>query len=401
MNVDKIEIEFNEGFIENIQVIGSISMLRDNEISSDFLEGKGSIISKYINPEPRVLIFENTYPIGFSRKRDFENLNSVKLISKTEHTGERFELFFGDLLNFYQPVHEVGRRDFSPENRVIRFSPLSNDRKNNSIELFKEETSKLFEARVFSDFVGLDDKAANGLLQTEVAKRLNINTKRPFAKNYYILSFFGYLSWIEPTITLSKIEQNNRNLLLNTPAPSDATNRDRYYASTLDIRRHESFSVGTRLNAFYFDFPQIKSTFSFNGSIYYGRTPTKLDTIISGINTLTISPEISCDIRADERWGISLSSRWNYMKIKSREVVQVSDLLDPDNVLVNKVKNNWYTTAQFQAFFQPSEDNRGRLFFRYRYHGQFGDPNIGFHQIQLGYSFYLLGRNKGTVKENQ
>ena len=28
-----------------------------------------------------------------------------------------------------------------------------------------------------------------------------------------------------------------------------------------------------------------------------------------------------------------------------------------------------------------------------------GDQNLNFHQAQLGYSFYLLGRNKETIKK--
>ncbi len=388
-----VELEFNEGFIENILVVGQVTTLDlskfyDEQLMKDAIYGEDTkstlnefgMITKQIK-------FENRYPLGFSRKSDYANLGLVKLTSNGKNDEERYTLELGDLLTIYLPKHEVGRRDFSPENKVIIYDPLSGD---DCITLYKEETSKLFEARVFSDFVGLDEKAANGLLQTEIAKRLNLNTSR--------VGDFGFLSWIEPTITLSKIEQNNRDLKLNQLVPNDTTGRNRFYAASLDIRRHESLSVGTRLNAFYFDFPQIKSTISANGSIYYGRTPIRTDTMSGGINTLTLSPEVVCDIRADERWGLALSWRWNYMKVKSRDIVQVSDLVDPNNLLVQRVRNYWYNTAQFQVFFQPSEDNRGRLFFRYRYHWQYGDQNLGFHQAQVGYSFYLLGRNKGTEK---
>ena len=245
------------------------------------------------------------------------------------------------------------------------------------------------------DFVGLDEKAANGLIQTEVTKRMNINTKRTF-KDF---SYLGLLSWIEPSITLSKIEQKNRNLALNQAAPMGLTASKKYYANTLDIRKYESLSVGVRFNAFYLDFPQIKSTFLFNGNLFYGRTPFAADSITGGVNTVTLAPDIACDIRADERWGLSLQWRASYLRARSRELVQVADLLDVGNKVSNSIRNNWYNTAQFQAFFQPSEDNRGRLFFRYRFHWQYGDQNLNFHQAQLGYSFYLLGRNKGTVKK--
>lgn len=86
------------------------------------------------------------------------------------------------------------------------------------------------------------------------------------------------------------------------------------------------------------------------------------------------------------------------MHILSREIVQVSESIDPKNLLLPQGNNKLYFTNQMQIFFKPSEDNRGQLFFRYRYHWQFGDQKLGFHQAQVGYSFYLLGRNKGTNK---
>ena len=276
---------------------------------------------------------------------------------------------------------------------------------NGCVTLYKEETSKLFEARVYSDFVGLDGKAANGLLQTEVAKRLNLNTTRIGGKGWFRNVNFGYLSWIEPTMTLSKIENTNKYLALKQAAPIDSSGRNRFYATTLDIRQHEALSIGTRLNLVYVDLPKYKSTLSVNVGAYYGRTPISVSTIDTttnnGLNTVTVFPEFTCDTRADERWGLSLSYRPSFMRILSRDIVQIADLLDPQNKLSPNIVNRSYSTAQFQVFFQASEENRGRLFFRYRYHWQSGDQNLGFHQAQVGYSFYLLGRNKGTATGNK
>ena len=397
-NITYVEIEFNEGFIENILVVGEVKTLNferfyDERLLLDVIDtedvdatlGEFGMLKKQIK-------FENRYPLGFSRKSDYESLGIVEITSNGKNEEDRYMLALNDLLTIYLPKHEIGRRDFSPENRIIRYDPLQGD---DCITLYKEETSKLFEARVFSDFVGLDGKEPNGLLQTEISKRLNLITSRPFGKGISFWSNLGIFSWLEPTVTLSKIENNNKILLLDKIVPNDTFGRARYYATTLDVRRHESLSVGARLNMFYYDLPSLKSTLSANGSIYYGRTPIQIDSNETGINTFTFCPELICDIRADERWGLSLSYRWNFMKTMSREIVQISDLLDVNNELVEGIKNKQYNTAQFQVFFQPSEDNRGRLFFRYRYHWQYGDQNLGFHQAQVGYSFYLLGRNKG------
>ena len=190
---------------------------------------------------------------------------------------------------------------------------------------------------------------------------------------------------------------------MDKPTTPDITGRKRFLGSTLKIRQHESFSVGTRVNAFYFDILPLKTNLSFNGNAFYGRTPIySADTSVdNGINTITLGGEIAADIKADERWGLSLMYRYNYMNVLSRDIVQIADETDPLNTLGQNIRNNKYNTAQFWAFFQPTTDNRGRLFFRYRYHWQLGDWNLGFHQAQVGYSFYLLGRNKGTEKSGK
>lgn len=398
--IESVEIEFNEGFIENILVVGEVEIIdlikiapmKDNP-ESIFDDGDGCISDKFIIKKR--LKFENKYPIGFSRKSDYVILHDINLSSESEKNGDSYVLDLRDLLTIYIQKHAVGRRDFSPKNDVISYDPKK-DKKGFKI-LYKEETSKLFEAKVYSDFVGLDGKSANGLLQTEIGKRLNLNTRR-WATN----PNFGHASWVEPTLTLSKIEQNRRDLLLTQLAPMDSSGHTRYYAATLDVRQHEALRVGVHFNILYWDRPAIKSTFSFNGNVRYGRTPvafvTATDTITSGINTVSISPEITCDTKADERWGLSLSFRSNWMRILSRDVVQVADISDPKNRLGSTTNNRWYNTAQFEVFFKPSNDTRGQLFFRYRYHWQWGDQKLGFHQAQVGYSFYLLGQNKGVAK---
>jgi hypothetical protein len=404
-DLDYLELEFNEGFIENILVVGYVEALNTQEVynenallsllywaddsfSDDFFDDSRSNTTR--------IKFESRYPLGFSRKTDYEKLRQITLKSSGKVGEDTYSLALGDLFTLYLPKLEVGRRDYSPENKVVIYNPKTSD---GCVTLHKEATSKMFEARVYSDFVGLDENSANGLIQTEVSKRLNINTNRQksFKKS------FGMAAWIEPTITLSKIEKNNKNLVLDKPTTPDITGRKRFLGSTLKIRQHESFSVGTRVNAFYFDILPLKTNLSFNGNAFYGRTPIySADTSVdNGINTITLGGEIAADIKADERWGLSLMYRYNYMNVLSRDIVQIADETDPLNTLGQNIRNNKYNTAQFWAFFQPTTDNRGRLFFRYRYHWQLGDWNLGFHQAQVGYSFYLLGRNKGTEKSGK
>jgi hypothetical protein len=145
----------------------------------------------------------------------------------------------------------------------------------------------------------LDEQNNNGLIQTEIAKRLNLNTKR-------IRRSFGVWAWMEPTVTLSKIEQHNRNLELTAKADS-AKGHAHYYASTLPIRQHEMFSVGLNTNIGYMDVPAIKTTFSLNVGANFGRTPLGPDSLFRGTNALTLFTELDASMKTDEQWSVGVN----------------------------------------------------------------------------------------------
>ncbi len=385
LEIEYVEIEFNEGFIENILVSGYLYLPDNIYLYQQAAAQNGS----KANSETTVksvsrqrIKFENRAPMGFSRKRDFSRLRNYHLWARARSDEHDYVLRLGDLLEVYLQKHQVGRRDFSPINGVMTYFPEEEECK----VLYKEETFKLFEARVYSDFVGLDDQATNGLLQTEVAKRMNINTWRTDKSHGFN---FGCLSWVEPSITLSKIEQNNKYLPLVT-----SVNKDTFFAATLDLRRHEAFGVGFNMNWAYLDVPILKSNLMLNTGWRYGRTPVRYDSDEKGVNTFDFMVELGMDIKADERWGVSIANQYHFFHLLDRNVRQVGDAADPYNQMFVQVKDNRFQAAQFFAYFIPDKNVNGHLFFRYRYNWQVGDVKLGFHQAQLGYSFYLLGRYK-------
>ena len=113
----------------------------------------------------------------------------------------------------------MNANDISPEPTKLN---LSN--KNDETKLYKEESTKLFEAIVYSDFLGVfDEDNPNGIIQTEVAKKFFINTHRGqitpkgrfFGFLFPPIAFsegYGWFEYVNVSAKLSKIEENNKYL---------------------------------------------------------------------------------------------------------------------------------------------------------------------------------------------
>ena len=411
--IDDVQIEFKDGHIENIVVIGKIlyeTMAGEEE--PDFLS--------------RQIKFENVYPLGFSRKLDYHTIKEHRLWCFRGLGDQTYFMKLDDLIEIYIQEHRVGRRDFSPADQEFRLSDHSNEKCH---VLKKLNTFQLFQAKVFSDFVGLDQSEPNGLIQTEISKRIPLLTDRlaftaPQLRRIFggttirDMWNFGMFSYVEPGLTISKIEENNKNLVLGR---KDAFVNDTYlpikFASTLSIKQHEHFSAGLETNIVLLDMPSSKATLYGNIGWQYGRTGV-VDSIFDvnaqreimqrtsndfTVNTFNVYPKVMLTVNADERYGFHLSWQNNYYWLRSNAFKQVAntEVYKSTGTDLSRFSRRFHT-VELQAFFKPSrpgvisesDAHRGQLFFRYRYNWQAGFWRTGYHQAQIGYAFNLLGRKE-------
>jgi hypothetical protein len=401
--IDSVAIEFKDGFIENIIIMGHV---KEHDTFRKFINPKSTLLTMN-----RSIKFENLVPLGFSRKIDYENLKNVELYTRGGNMPEyslRLEDVFM-LAPYFQNL-AVGRRDYSPENSVEKI--VFGNEISKSVLLYKEPTKKFFEGKVFSDFVGLDGKSPNGIIQLNVSKRIPINTNRIRSRKYRPAnSNFGSFAFVEPTITISKLEENNRYLELNRIDRFDANGQyqPEKFASTLDLKRYENFSAGFDLNLFILDKPSAKSSFFLNQGVRYGLVALRDSTrnfsngaIVSNepqdttISTFQLSTQFKWEIQADERFRFSASYTHNFFWGRTKSLTQVGDTDDyfRRGERVSKFRDLQFGTVEMLATFRPNLDANGQLFFRYRYNWQQGFWFTGFHQAQVGYSFYILGRYK-------
>jgi len=376
--------------------------------------------------DSRMLKFENGFPIPFSTRRDFRMLQHYYLYERTVYSdGQRIykdiykgplSIRLGDLIFFSQNL-AINTKDYSPYNQVYKADIVDST---TTLNLYKEKTSKILELKIYSDLKGIEGEQPNGLVQFELSKKLNLYTKRfPIPKwgNWFNI---GFLNYVTPYFTMSKIENNNKRLVPSYYGSQEKdTSKPNVFASTLDLLQHQVFSLGVNFNLLTIDIPGIKSTISANAGLYFGRTLIQ-DTLRSsvdslhfkskdgnnvfeyGVNNFQFVPEISWQIFPDKRYGVTVTQRWDHFKAHTDKLTQVVDSaqftgylqsLNGDRSKIDDYKPKyWLSTTEIFAFYRPSEFSQ--VFFRYRYNWDPNSSSHNFYQLQLGISTYLTHTKK-------
>jgi hypothetical protein len=389
--VQEVHIEMNSGYIETIYAI------------------------ILVNDVPRTYI--NLYGIGFSSFQNYGNLDSIKLVelhtkpfikSSRDTTKPIYTYIRLSELLQYNPDLQVDRRDFSPKDTAFTLSG------GQTIQLYKQESTKLFEAHIFSDFVGLKEDKSNGLIQTEVAKQINLNSEQWITNRFLYGAFksWGILQYITPSITISKLEQHNKRLLLGdldsirfNPGPNDTSQLNRSvhrYITILNLYQHQSFSAGFDLNLFYFSNHSLKYNVYFNFGARLGIIPVsdsltivKNDTITKtgssnefSLNALELIPEVRAIFLPEERFNFSIAYQCMYIRpFKGGLQLLAFDRNNPAKYVLNN--NHWLNTFELLMAYNVNPDSK--LFGRVKFNSELNNYNNNFAQIQIGYSTYIIG----------
>lgn len=395
--IDRIEFQFQEGYIENIKAYITIPSQNNQQF-----------------------IFENNYSIPFTTKANFSKLREYKLYDKThsytvfnknknaliDNVKRYYSIFLGDLFTYDYNIDNY-KRDFSPKDQTVTIPNVEN--KN---IVYKDESKDLFEAKLFTDFLGIAKDKPNGLIQIEVDKRIAFmttkNQKNYTIKQQYRSANWSFLTYIKPGITISKIESKERKLPLNSI--KNFINNSVYkqlYTTTIDLLNYETFSFNTDLNLFVFDFPDAQMTMYINTGFKFGLTlaTDSIHTYDAATNTFNVNTNYSVDeykinsfqtyakfimrFFPDKRYGLSFSYLPAYSKILTKHIAQVRN----DNQ-IKTISNTKFASAiqtfEMSAYFQPSQNKNGKIFFRYKFTSQLKDITTNFSQIQLGYAYNFI-----------
>jgi hypothetical protein len=259
--------------------------------------------------------------------------------------------------------------------------------------------------QVFSDFVGFDQNNPNGLIQLEFEKRLNIVTsRRKLARS--TRGSYVFFPFVTPFLLKSKFEENNKYLVLN--AKDQFVNNQYYptkYTSTLELKRFENFSTGFDLAWYMLDLPSSKLTYTLFSGFRYGRVAIQDSVRVFedneikntglvneyGVNTFQIMPlKAQVQLLIDRTYSFNLSWSANLYFLRDNRFHQISNITAyADENGVGGDYKYVYQKMSFGGTFKPNAEQNSKLFFRYNYHWQQGYWRTGFHQAQVGYSFYL------------
>ena len=410
--IHRLQVQFQDGFIENIQIFGK-------------MEG-----------DDHLLQFSNFYPIRFSTKSDFSKIIKVKLYEKTVYSHLDLFLQLGEVIT-YAPNFALDTKDYSPENQVWPESISDNITDNvTNINLFKEQTSKILEAKIFTDLKGIDGENPNGLVQLELTKKINLLSFR-FPVLGRKTNNMGLINYVTPVFGMNKIESNQKRLTLSrfdTISAIADTNRPLLYTSSINLLRHQIYHVGLDLTAITLDFTTLKSVINFGWGLYFGRSALR-DTIRDksiqpngrplfvhastnniidiNINTFQSGPFISWQIYPNKKYGFGVTQRLFSFKALSNEFVQVRDSAQYVNYITGSGKSDtsrsfkdsysyssgWKKSigsAEIFAFFRPSTNTK--IFFRYRLNWDWHNSKENFHQMQIGLATTLTTTKESNAK---
>lgn len=394
----KVDLEFQNEQLMNVKVLGRF-----------YDKGLKDSVTTF---------FQNRIPYPYSRKKDvsYDAMVPLRLYAVPRHKyGKKDHLHLDDV--FSNDYYLQGNTEnYAPQDTVLTLIPGDKSRL-----IYKAKIVNLIKAKVFSDFVGLEGSNPNGLVQTEVSRRFFIYPK---VFGVTRTAYFGYFNSFEPKIVLSKLEENQKSLLVESAfvAGSAPADLDTVFLSStpMNLFRHAKFQSGGELNLLHFGLPNYHTNiyFNFGGFIQvvdlkvpeYGSDTTyftstanssielldrvKLnDARTFNFNSTWIYPEVAIEINPHPLLNIGLTAKFISFPFRSKLIdinhtladnstyeFQMQELLNPFSITADIVN------FKFEASVFLDKKVNSLVFFRSFYSFSPGDISQDFFQAQLGYS---------------
>jgi hypothetical protein len=292
-----------------------------------------------------------------------------------------------DLIDF-RLIPESGKADYSPANQVVTLTPITND-----IILKKEKRSQILEIRTYTDLIGVDAAQPNGLIQFEGRKKIFLLDTRRGMFGYLGHPYIGTLTYFEPIVRFSKIDENNRNLFPDTigSATNLVNSKQKILnINTIDLYKYQQHSISFNLNVANISAPQLKFNFLIDLKAGLYRTGiTDSLTITSGrlvktdkaftsiVNTTMYGVNLYFQLLPDSRYGLS----FGYSIFKN-------SLLNN-----NYIQNAGASISTYWLDGSLKTTDSSTLFIRGTFNHQTNNTKLNYVQAQLGVSFNIFKSN--------
>jgi len=385
--VSKVQVEFDKGTIKNL--IATFACSRNYR-------------------EPKDIEFRNNMPISVSGKFDndffpkqmiyaynpvFIQKSYHKEILDTLPPGVKIDPGYGynndvyfkvDDLISYSITLENDKEDYSPADKTYVLTPLQP-----VLTLTKQSRSQVLTVKAFTDFMGVNKEASNGLIQFEANLNANFLTERlqRFLFFHQKYTYQGFLTQANVDAMVTKIEDNNKFLILGPSAVDSGRltqGKKAFFASPIDLYRYKSNAIDFCVNLWKLNIPQVKSNLHVNGRFGVSRSNvadsfalsgtglTKTDVANERMITFTetnLSAEY--EFTPDSDHGFYVGYGFTWISVMSEDVRRGE-----------KFKGR-ISTFYIGGFLATGSSSK--VFFRWRLNYQAGNSNLNFNQVQLGY----------------
>ncbi len=331
-----------------------------------------------------------------AKKKEIPLADALKVIEakkvlKAEESKKSLRLDVNDVIRYVKKV-DVNANDISPVPQLVIL-----DENEKETKLFREESSKLFEAVVYTDFLGVfDEENPNGIIQTEINKEFNIGSKR-FDFLPAFIEAIGFFNYFTAQFQFSKIEKNNKFLLPSVYESFDVDNNptSESYYSPISIYQYRNYSIGGNLNILFMENQNAKISTTLDAGFLFGRSGIK-DTAeqVEGrfVNNIELPVELKFRILPERRFSFIISDRLSWFELlDSKENFR--------SIEDNKITSRNHFLNTFNVGMNLDISSSGKLFLRYKLIHELDNINANFSQLQFGYSFYLLQKNGVKKKE--
>lgn len=293
------------------------------------------------------------------------NLYTIKLTDVLVYLPNPGNNFVPEDIEFTLPTKDEGAKDALKQSR--RVYKVNQDTNLQSI----------MEMRTYTDFLGLFDDSANGIVQIEGNADFFIapyQSIRAFPSNFF--------RKISPYVHYSRLDEDNRGLTL---ANGDTIGHFRI-PRRLEIIEKSYLDMGLILDIFSFS-PRKDYPFNINlfGSLRYQiATIEQEDEENVNFKTYGLGGGLRFEFRRFNNFGFTLTPEFTFYNHLNR----YEFLNNPDNF--------WVLRNEAEIYYYPGETKSQSIFLRLRTFWDTDDGEDSFFQLQFGYRFSI---GLGSVKQ--
>jgi hypothetical protein len=275
--------------------------------------------------------------------------------------------------------------NYVPDDQNIVFPIHENkvqDKGTRGVYMLTQNTSlqNTVELRTYTDFLGLFNGSANGIVQMQGKADFYMDPFRFFKKSSIYL-----FKKITPYVNFSKIDDDNRGLKLEQHIVSTDTT---YTIKTpLELFEKSYLELGVNLNLISFKF--VKEM-PFKVNLYfplrYNATSVFNDkSDNTNFKMVSYGGGLNFEFKKFSNFGFNYSLEYTNSEAINKPV----KILNPDQF--------WVFKNEAELFYYPGESKNQSIFTRFRTFYNYEDSRDSFFQFQFGYRFTI---GAGRVKSN-